>query len=98
MGSVEVHAPFKGLLDIRSSEFRARQVIEMLKSYPENFKTDLGNILISPQEKTQTEPEMVDESLADEVLACVNNAEYVRNSSFFRPSRSKYSLKFFRNI
>jgi hypothetical protein len=58
----------------------------MLKNNPGRFKADLGNILNPPQEEVETKPEIVDESLVDEVSACVDNIEYVRNSSFFRPS------------
>jgi hypothetical protein len=89
--------PFVGLLDIRSCEGTARQVIVRLREYPDHFKSELGTLL-NPHVEIPEETEEIDDTLIEEVSACIEGAEYVRRSMFFRPSRSPNALKFFRNV
>jgi hypothetical protein len=93
------HRLFSGLIDIRSNEAAARRAIHNIESNPDIFRTDLWLLLNGSIEKSdEQEDVMVDPSIADEVSAYVENAEYIRRSTFFRPSNSKNALRFFREI
>jgi hypothetical protein len=93
------HRLFTGLIDIRSNESSVRRILCNIESNPDAYRTDLWLLLNGPIENLDDKEDvLIDASIADEVSPYVENTEYVRRSTFFRPSSSKYALRFFKEI
>jgi hypothetical protein len=90
---------FNGLIDIRAQRSRVYEVLERFKTNGDELKTNYWEML-SPNivEPDNEDDDNIDIQLLDEVSVYVDGAEYTRTSTFFRPSRSQASMKFFKSI
>jgi hypothetical protein len=89
---------FNGLIDIRAQRSRVYEVLERFRTNGNELKTNYWDMLKSNVVESDSEDDAIDTQLLDEASAYVDGAEYTRSSTFFRPCRSKDSMKFFKNI
>jgi hypothetical protein len=96
---VSVRKPlFNGLIDIRAQRSRVYEVLECFRINSDELKTHYWDVLSPNVNVSDSEDDVIDTQLLDEASAYIDGAEYIRSSTFFRPSRSKTSMKFFKNI